>query len=458
MTESIRWFSRCLLVLTAVAIACPAPAHDAPATAPDDEAISTIAPALFPATRSTPVKVTTRDGRRLIGTVLAYDLEGFVLEKDGQPPQVVPWADLSATNVVVVFGGFMQADSAQENFRLATILSRLEDGADLAHRIFRNTVRLDPSYQDQFHSLRIAGDAPAVNPPLPSEPDTPVTQPPRIRASDYTWQTLSEEEIAAFVAREKEFVASVLDYLQVEMRLIETEHYLFYTDAEPREVTRMSILLENMYRRLSQMLDIPPQVNIWKGKALIFLCSEEELYHRIERDIFKNPNSRGTAGVCHSFATGEVRIVFTMMQDRWNLQHLLVHETTHGFLHRYRSARPIPNWLNEGIAEYLATRLVVQSDFNRYRRSQGMQELAKRGSFEGALHARNIPFWFYGVSLHLVEMLMQKDREAVFAMLRDIKDGVHWEQSLLDRFNLTPQGLADELQKYLRLKEPITLE
>src|SRR5690606_7784656 len=111
-------------------------------------------------------------------------------------------------------------------------------------RIFRNTVRLDPSYQDQFHSLRIAGDAPAVNPPLPSEPDTPVTQPPRIRASDYTWQTLSEEEIAAFVAREKEFVASVLDYLQVEMRLIETEHYLFYTDAEPREVTRMSILLE----------------------------------------------------------------------------------------------------------------------------------------------------------------------------------------------------------------------
>ncbi len=462
MRGMMDWSYRGLTAIAACVLLCAtmAWAHD-DAMHASPPPVPTTDPAVYTAGRSVPITFETRDGRRLTGTIIEYDLDTFLLDRGNDDQQTIAWRELTAIDTAKVFGRCMTPNSAEENFRLGQILARLDDGEALAARIFQNAVKLDPRYKEHVQAFRASGEVLPSPPPAHVEPlPGPITAetPVPIRPSDYTWQSLSEKELATFIEKEKEFVAAVLEYLDVEMRLIETEHYLFYTNADPREVTKMSVLLENMYRRLSQMLDVPPEVNIWKGKALVFLCADAELYHRIEREIFKNPRTEGTAGICHAYRTGEVRICFMMTQDPWDLRHLLVHETTHGFLHRYRSPRVVPNWLNEGLAEYMGTRLVVQSNFNRYRRNEGRRELARRNSFEGALDRPNIPFWFYGVSLQLVEMLMQKDREGVFHMLRDIKDGMPWEESLMKRYELTPEQMAEELRKYLRLTDEITLE
>src|SRR5690606_11851392 len=131
---------------------------------------------------------------------------------------------------------------------------------------------------------------------------------------------------------------------------------------------------DNMYNRLTDLFAIKRGDNIWLGKCLILIFRNSDDYHRFQA-VMHQTNSGTSAGMCHGFGSGEVHIAFFRQPAEMQFAHVLVHESVHGFLHRYRSPVHVPTWINEGLAEYIAFRLLPKATVVPQFQAEGRREL-----------------------------------------------------------------------------------
>src|SRR5215471_499623 len=160
-----------------------------------------------------------------------------------------------------------------------------------------------------------------------------------IGASPGGWPDLSDKDQEQAISQLKSFAQDARDKLGINLSAFETKYFIFCSDLSPNEARQWSSLLDRMYDRLSEMFAVPSGKNIWRGKALIFVFSKNADYQRYERQIM-HTDPAGTAGMCHSGSNGNVRIAFHRQEDQLEFAHVLVHESVHGFIHRYRT--PVP--------------------------------------------------------------------------------------------------------------------
>ena len=124
------------------------------------------------------------------------------------------------------------------------------------------------------------------------------------------------------------------------------------------------------------------------------------------------------------YGDGHVRISFFRQRDTAAFASLLVHETTHGFLHRYRSPERIPSWLNEGIAETISHRLFPAGEnLERLRRHAALNARVAARAPASFFAVANIPGPYYPVAYFLTEYMLAQDGERFRALIDAIKDG-----------------------------------
>jgi hypothetical protein len=114
--------------------------------------------------------------------------------------------------------------------------------------------------------------------------------------------------------------------------------------------------------------------------------------------------------------------------------YVLTHEFTHAFVARYRSPRLIPTWLNEGIAEVIAS-----SQFPVNVRPQA-REYAQTHSSLGSLFddAAGIqPAAMYPVMRTLTEVLLARDGKKFLQFFDEIKAGATGARALKDAYGWT---------------------
>src|SRR5690606_14870676 len=138
-------------------------------------------------------------------------------------------------------------------------------------------------------------------------------------------------------------------------------------------------LVDKMYDRMCEVFDLDKEKNIWDGKCLLMLFKDQRDYLLYNATAYNN-NATGSAGICYQFGNGHVHIAMYRQPDENELAHVLVHEATHGFLFRYQSSYHVPNWLNEGLAEYIATALARTRTSER-RAENSRQFVKQRKSF-----------------------------------------------------------------------------
>ena len=259
------------------------------------------------------------------------------------------------------------------------------------------------------------------------------------------WKSLTEPEHKKFLAAHRDFLENVRDALpHLQFRLIETEHFLFFTVLSPHEVDGYIRYLDEMYRELCGAFGVSPQSNIWCGKCVVIAFRSEPNYLLFESKVMQVA-ARGTQGICHSKADGTV--IFAGWKGESSFAHTLVHETTHGFIHRYRSSMPPPSWLNEGIADWLADSIVRGEKIQR-RRARSARLNFATGSLGNVFSAERIDGAHYGTASSLVDILVGLDRGNQFKQFfDDIKDGHAAEKSLKTSFGI---GYAELEQLYGR--------
>jgi hypothetical protein len=218
----------------------------------------------------------------------------------------------------------------------------------------------------------------------------------------------------------------------------ETHEFLVLTDIPAAQMAPYVARLDVMHDFLCDLYGIPRGEPVWKGKCLVVAFLNEADFHAFEGKFFGVDPSTILAnvhGLCHSSGDGRVVMACHRGEDAPAFAHMLVHETSHGFNHRWLSTQTVPNWLNEGIAEWVGTQVVPGCDQVPLKEARALAYIQQNGSLgPDFFEAANIESIQYGMASALVKFLVSRDRKRFARFVRGIKEGKSVDESLADSF------------------------
>jgi hypothetical protein len=161
-----------------------------------------------------------------------------------------------------------------------------------------------------------------------------------------------------------------------------------------------------------------------------------------------------SAGLCHTYGNGMVRIAFYRQKDELQFAHVLVHESVHGFIHRFRSPAHVHTWINEGLAEWISTQLLADKQPNhaktvRYDAQRGVQEY---GGYGGLLDNDKLDGWQYPVAEMLTTFMIEQSKKGYVSFVIAIKDGMEWPQALAEKYKAPRERLMPAFSQWLVVK------
>ena len=243
------------------------------------------------------------------------------------------------------------------------------------------------------------------------------------------WPPLSAAEHAAEVTALEAFVKEVQGGFP-DLSLDATHEFLVATDIPADQMRPFTAGLDRMHDFLCDLYGIPRGEPVWKGKCLVIAFRNEADFVAFE-GRFMRVDAAGVHGLCHQRSDGRVIMACHHGGDASAFAHMLVHETSHGFNHRWMSPQRLPNWLNEGIAEWVGTKVVPQCNQVPLKEARALGTMRASGQLgEGFFTADNIQPVQYGMASGLVKFLTTRDPRKFAEFVRSIKEGVPMEESL----------------------------
>lgn len=426
-----------------------------------------------------PVRVETRkaDKSKVSGRVVAYDDEGFELKVKGDETETVAWSDLNAQGVYVVRKALIAPKKdATEFIELGRMLLPLKDGKKWADKAFADALKLDPGFKEQIEQLKAdakAGVLPAVvrkpgddgggelmrEEGDPADPEAAAAAeakgnvgPKKVGGVENEfWGEQTDEQQAKSVAELKEFAAKTQEVMGKEFRLNETKYFLFYSELSPKEAKNWSGVLDKMYDKLAEMFGVEKGLNIMRGKALVFVFLSRNDYVNFQRLMHKT-DAGESDGMCHTYGNGFVHIAFYRQPDEIEFAHVLVHESVHGFIHRYKTPHDVPVWANEGLAEWIATQLVPRKGGAKQIHATTRMILQRFGGAGGLLEASGLNGWQYPVAEMLTTFMIERNRKGYVEFVKAMKDGMDWKEALATHYKSTPQQLMHDFGRAIGVR------
>jgi hypothetical protein len=268
----------------------------------------------------------------------------------------------------------------------------------------------------------------------------------------------SDDQHAAALAQSRAMVEEVIRLLPG-TELYETERFLFASNMPPEQVRPYAAYLDRMYDWMGQLYGVPTERKVWLGgKAPIFAFVERAQFEAFENKYF--PEARqalrslaNVYGLCHLSPNGEVVIACYRGNDPHDFGQMLVHETSHGFIHRYRTKAPLPNWVDEGMADLIGAEMVPASTAVRNREFKAAPVLMQQRSLGGMLTAKRIEAWQYGVASNLNRFLLQTSRESYVRFIESLKEGMKWDEALREAYDSSPEELLVHYGRWIGVAE-----
>lgn len=283
--------------------------------------------------------------------------------------------------------------------------------------------------------------------PLYAQPSEPASPP--------HWPELTPEAHAKMIEQLKTLSKKTTEQVNRSLRLLETKYFLFYTDLPSAEARKWARLLDKMYNRLCNLFGIEKGTNVWHGKALIIVFAQKKDYQKFWRTML-DVDPGWSDGMCHSSSDGKVIIAFYRQPDEMDFATILVHESVHGFLHRYRSPVHIISWVNEGLAEVIAYELVPKSRQIPLKQRNARSEMIERGGIgKDFFTADQIEPWQYGVASGLTTFMIKQRKKGYVAFINGIKDGMSWQESLTTNYGVALERLIQFYGKSIGIKKPL---
>jgi hypothetical protein len=282
----------------------------------------------------------------------------------------------------------------------------------------------------------------------------------RLKARDVEpWpEAETDKEHATALAKSREMVDDVIKLFSG-TQLYETEHFLVVSSMPAEQVRPYAASVDRMYEWMCRLYGVPNDHKVWLGgKAPIFAFLEKEDFDNFEERYF--PEARQTFhslaniyGLSHLSPTGEVVIACYRGNNPHDFGQMLVHETSHGFIHRYKTKAKLPNWVDEGMADLIGAEMAPGSTAVKDREVKAVQQLAQQRSLGGMLAAERIEPWQYGAASSLNRFLLQANRLGYVRFIESLKEGMKWEEALGVAYGSTPEEMLGHYGRWIGVAE-----
>jgi len=412
-------------------------------------------PAPGQGTSAKPVELRTRtvDGKAVQGTISEWDASGCT-----GAFATVTWTDLPAVDVERALRKLTDASKPDQMLVIALALFATQDGASRAEALLKQALKKDKSLREKPEAVRAegvetreAGAARRLRAALPQG---------REGSGIESWPipTPAQREAALKDTRAhiEQAIAPVAKLSGMRWNFAETEYWLVYGDLSQQDLAKLGQRLDDLYRKVAEMMALPKGVNIFHGKAGCVVTSSLWIYRDLEKSMYGWDPPQNIIGLCHYDGP---RVVVNAYRDPNDdaFMSLLFHEATHGFMHRYGTAVQLPMWASEGYCELVAARSFDRSTVDASRRPQGLQYLRAGNS--------SLPFFQtngrdgrwpgenavgYAVSYLTVCHLIDLHGGAFGEWVRDVKSGVPWEEAARTRFKMDARQLAERIDAHYR--------
>ncbi|WP_432800257.1 hypothetical protein [Poriferisphaera sp. WC338] len=391
---------------------------------------------------------------RLNGVLIGYNEMEFVLEtQEGELAvrRVVHWQSLPPNKVFELFRLILKKKATAEKWeRAAAVLDGIEGGQRFAENARSLAARLEKKGRSAKDDDALeegseeAGQSPAEAMDSDASGDTESSESPTIKRSiapspveDLRWPKHNEKDYRAALDQFRQRVENDMRSIDWEWRFVETQYFVFYTDMRLREARNWAKQLDNMYDKMLDLFGAEKGTNIWKGKAVIVVFKGKNDFVRYLRDAIGNKDANNYLGICYNYSSGDTQIIFYRQPDTYAFGKLLVHETVHGFLARYRSRVHIRSCWNEGLADVIAKMMVEKSDMVAKKQRSAVRMLRDlRHPGDGFFLSSQIEWVQYGVASLLTEYLLELGPKKYIKFINGMKDGRNWKVALQSAYGM----------------------
>jgi hypothetical protein len=264
---------------------------------------------------------------------------------------------------------------------------------------------------------------------LPRPPDNSPLKP----TLTYEKSTAAQNMLA--IAEAKLRASEVSKEFDVTFYTLETDHFLIFTDWDPREYDFLKTNFEEAYATVSRQFEIPATDNVFVGKLPVYMFAHFHTFAKLTDSLgfLGQPAPRTLRGYFAGEANGSGRMVMYKpgaddvdeAEKEW--AHCLVHEFTHAFVARYRTNAKVPRWLNEGIAEVIAAKNFPFPGTYPYAMRMAHEHRDAVALFDDDKMPSGE---WYPVMQTMVELLIAQDHTAFKKMFDAIKAGTDGEAAL----------------------------
>jgi hypothetical protein len=408
-----------------------------------------------------PAVIPLLEGGEVRGKIGSFDAETCqVMVGAATEPRVVRWDAVQPRAVLALHERLLgSTGTAQEWLDVGRLLHHAPGGGPaLSARPFARALKLDPLIRGEIENAKASpkdGDATTApsenrgrftlldsegNPMPASQPTAGATTRPTGRRGE-NWGTESDEELARATADAKRHAEKLHALSTARLELLETRYFLFYSNLPQAEAKKWSDVLDRMYGRLAHMFALEPKDrNLWHGKAIITVFLSRDDFLKFEKAAYQNDRAQNS-GFCHQASDGRVHVVFYRSPDDLTFAQLLVHESTHGFLHRYRSPKRIPSWANEGLAEVMEFELVPHAGLKMASDARAKSELRRPQPLKDLFADKFIENFQYPIVRTLSEFMIQQNQKGYVEFINGVKDGMRWEDALAQQYGVPLEKL-----------------
>jgi hypothetical protein len=266
-------------------------------------------------------------------------------------------------------------------------------------------------------------------------------------------------DVIANRARAFEFAEKTRLKIVPTMHLVETEHFLIFSAWNRFNDAGLSDVCERMYWRLTQQFELPAGESVWIGKLPIYIFWEPAHYARFTEEVDGSGKIDAVMAHVNGYHANRGPFAYVVInglsafatnqeQARSRFYHVLVHEGTHAFLHRYVSDRSMPLWIEEGLADFIAASLVPESEANRSYIRASKSALHDPAMLTQVLEKKkDLTPTEYGLAHSLVRLLVQQDRVAMTRFLRLMKIGRSESEALMNAYHMSNDDLIRTWKK-----------
>lgn len=435
------------------------------------------------------VTLELRYGGALAGAVVDSSPHGLVILSDGKP-FVFSWRAIKAESAyrakrsILLHGkGGLAALSAGDHFELGRFaLSRRE--SEIAADEFRQAERLDAAFRPRIVEAYQAFKKIKRQRAIPSEPisgkaNSPATSPsnglaaPRdqspanlpenlrgivelgsgaiadtanVQTSDSGAAPAAIVPVSASMRAKvaegyQAFARQVQELLETELTLVETEHFLIWTDWESVARPKLAEWAEAMYAALCAEFQLDRADDVFLAKCPMFCFQSRSRLRRFARRIDGYGGDEAIAYTRSVPESGHVHVVLARQgRSRYAYDQFacnLVHEGTHAFLHRLYTSRLIPHWVNEGYAELVADRVLGDRCVGGQDASLLEKQYARRDWSIGDFLASSEPVAVhqYPLAHSVVRHLVSQGDERWRGLIYDLKRGAGLPTALADQYD-----------------------